>query len=99
VVGDADEGMVIRDHRPEIFAADVDADRDVDAERVVVAGEKVDANHEMIDHAEVETEEAETAADKVADVEVVVKEGEVKEEVLMEIFLRYRNPPEVTKTP
>jgi len=87
--------------REEIFAADVD---------VVVAGEKVDANHGTIDHgtidhgtidhAEVETE-AGTAADKVAaDVEVVVKEeGEVKEEILMEIFLRYRNPPEVTKTP
>jgi len=86
---------VIRDH-PEIFAADVDEGG------VVVAGEKVDANQgTIIDHAEVETEADGTAADKVAaDVEVVVKEeGEVKEEILMEIFLRYRNPPEVTKTP
>jgi len=94
VVGDADEEVrtVIRDH-PEIIAEDVDAD-------VVVAEEKEDANHGTIDHAEVGTE-AGTAEEKVAaDVEVVVKEeGEVKEEILMEIFLRYRNPPEVTKTP
>jgi len=90
--------------KEEIFAAEkedaADADVDKDAEWVVVVvemEEKGDANHGMIGKAEVETEAGTASAAEVADVEVVVKEAEVMKEIMMEIILGCRNPPEVTK--